>query len=327
MKAAEFAITAYELHKGYKGAVAGAGLNGLNLEVRRGSIYGLLGPNGAGKTTAIRILSTLLEFDKGEATVAGYNVKAQASQVRQNIGVVGQYAAVDEILTGYQNLFLFARLHHLTSRQARTRAEDLLERFGLKDAGSISASQYSGGMRRRLDLAASLLVSPSVLFVDEPTTGLDPLARLEVWNEIRSLAEAGTTVLLTTQYLEEADQLADTVSMLKEGRVIAEGSPEQLKSAYGSDRLEIILNNPEETRKTIHILEQAALTSLMINEAECRISATVTNLTGTLMKVAAVFMEAGVEPKDISIRRATLEEVLIQLTGSINSQHTSEANL
>src|SRR5579859_3969401 len=197
--------------------------------------------NGAGKTTAVKILSTLLELDAGQACVAGFDVMTQPQQVRERIGLVGQYAAVDEILTGRQNLVLFGQLNHLSRRQAHVRADALLEQFVLTNAANMPASTFSGGMRRRLDLAASLIVSPSVLFVDEPTTGLDPAGRREVWSAIRSLVATGTTVLLTTQYLEEADQLAHRISMLKEGRVIAEGTPDALKARLGGDWLDIIV--------------------------------------------------------------------------------------
>lgn len=211
------AITAQGVRKRYKGAKAGTGLNGFDLEVESGTICGLLGPNGAGKTTAVKILSTLLELDDGQASVAGFDVTTQARQVREHVGLVGQYAAVDEILTGRQNLVMFGQLNHLSRSLAQMRADALLEQFSLTDAAKMPVSTFSGGMRRRLDLAASLIVSPSVLFVDEPTTGLDPAGRREVWTALRSLVASGMTVLLTTQYLEEADQLAHRISMLKEG--------------------------------------------------------------------------------------------------------------
>lgn len=326
MNTAELDIAAYGVRKRYKGNAEGAGLNGLNLEVRRGTVRGLLGPNGAGKTTAIKILSTLLEMDAGEAAVAGFNVTTQARRVREKIGLVGQYAAVDEVLTGRQNLELFGRLNHLSGKDARKRADELLERFGLTDAGNTPADKYSGGMRRRLDLAASLIVSPSVLFVDEPTTGLDPLARKEVWEALRSLADAGTTVLLTTQYLEEADQLADRISMLKSGVIVAEGTPEQLKSAIGGDRLDIVLYNESDTDLAIPILRQIASGDLDVDKPDNRISAPVADRTGALMKVASALMEARIEPKDIALRRPTLDEVFIHLTGAAVLQPQEEAN-
>ena len=221
-------IIARGVSKQYAGKGRTLALSGFDLDVPSGAVCGLLGPNGAGKTTAVRILATLLEMDEGSASVAGCDVRTQPRQVRERIGLVGQHAAVDEILTGRQNLIMFGRLNHLSGSAARRRADELLERFALADTGSKPVSAYSGGMRRRLDLAASLIVSPAVLFVDEPTTGLDPIGRREVWAAIRALVDGGTTLLLTTQYLEEADQLADRIVMLKAGRVVAEGTPDEL---------------------------------------------------------------------------------------------------
>src|SRR5712691_2450418 len=265
MESRALAIAAHGVRKHYAGAKAGTGLNGFDLEVQSGTVCGLLGPNGAGKTTAVKILSTLLELDDGQACVAGFDVTTQARQVREHIGLVGQYAAVDEILTGRQNLVMFARLNHLSGHQAELRADALLEQFALTEAGKTPVSTFSGGMRRRLDLAASLIVSPSVLFVDEPTTGLDPAGRREVWTAIRSLVEAGTTVLLTTQYLEEADQLAHRISMLKEGRVIAEGTPDSLKSALGGDWLDIVLRPGVETATVAQIVKPVACGDIRID--------------------------------------------------------------
>lgn len=221
-------IQAEGLRKRYGAAYA---LDGFDLSVPAGTLHGLLGPNGAGKTTAVRVLSTLLRHDDGVARVAGFDVATEPAKVRAAIGVVGQQTAVDELLSGRQNLVLFGRLHHLGRREATRRADDLLARFDLADTGSKPVSAYSGGMRRRLDLAASLLAAPRVLFLDEPTTGLDPRSRIEVWRAVRSLVADGTTVLLTTQYLEEADRLADRISLVEHGRVIAEGSPVELKGS------------------------------------------------------------------------------------------------
>jgi ABC-2 type transport system ATP-binding protein len=212
-----------------------AALDGLDLTVPQGTVHGLLGPNGAGKTTAVRVLATLLKPDSGHAEVAGFDVYRQAAEVRARIGLAGQNAAVDEILSGRQNLVMFGRLYHLPVSAARRRADELLGQFGLDEVGAKPVRQYSGGMRRRLDLAASFIVAPHVLFLDEPTTGLDPHGRNEVWQMIRALAAAGTTVLLTTQYLDEADKLAETISVITAGRVIAEGTPDELKSLAGGD--------------------------------------------------------------------------------------------
>jgi ABC-2 type transport system ATP-binding protein len=315
MKGPEIAIVAQGVYKHYAGGTKGAGLNGFDLEVHSGSVCGLLGPNGAGKTTAVKVLSTLLELNSGQAHVAGYDVMTQARQVRERIGLVGQYTAVDEILTGRQNLVMFGQLYHLTRREAQRRADELLEQFALADAAKTPAGKYSGGMRRRLDLAASLIVAPEVLFVDEPTTGLDPAGRREVWTAIRSLVASGTTVLLTTQYLEEADQLANRISMLKEGRVIAEGTPDQLKSALGGDWLDIILSQDAEVSAVVQIVQRVASGDIHIDTETNRISVPVADRTRALVGVATALSEARIEPQDILLRRPTLDEVFLHLTG------------
>lgn len=323
-RTAEFAIAAHGVHKHYAGRTDGAGLNDFNLEVRPGSVCGLLGPNGAGKTTAIRILSTLLELDKGKASVAGFDVTTQARQVRENIGLVGQYAAVDEILTGRQNLVMFGQLYHLARQHAQKRADELLEQFALTAAADTPVGKYSGGMRRRLDLALSLIVSPSVLFVDEPTAGLDPTGRREVWSAMRSLVATGATVLLTTQYLEEADQLANRISMLKAGRVIAEGTPDELKATLGGDWLDIVLGPADDREAVTQIVQQVASGDIRINPEANRISVPVAHRTKALVFVATALSEAHIEPEDISLRRPTLDEVFIHLTGSANAEPTLE---
>ncbi|PKO13463.1 MAG: daunorubicin/doxorubicin resistance ABC transporter ATP-binding protein DrrA [Chloroflexi bacterium HGW-Chloroflexi-10] len=324
VKSMEYAIFAQEVIKHYRGRDKNAGLNGFNLAVRPASIFGLLGPNGAGKTTAIRILSTLLRPDSGKATVAGFDVVKQARQVRQNIGLVGQYAAVDEILTGQQNLVMFGRLNHLSAKHAQQRADELLGQFGLTDAAKISAAKYSGGMRRRLDLAASLIVSPAILFVDEPTTGLDPAGRQQVWSVIRSLAASGTTILLTTQYLEEADQLSDRISILQAGRVIAEGSPDQLKSTLGGDWIDISLGAGVNPDSVIEIVRPFASDDIRIDPQLNRVSIPVTNHTQSLVKVAGAISLANIELTDIVLRRPTLDEVFIHLTGSSETGQLAE---
>lgn len=309
------AITAQGVIKHYKGGTAEAGLNGFELEVQAGSVCGLLGPNGAGKTTAVKILTTLLRMDAGQATVAGYDVATQSRQVRETIGLVGQYAAIDEILSGRQNLVMFGRLYHLSRSQAQLRADALLAQFGLTEAADLSVSKYSGGMRRRLDLAVSLIVSPSVLFVDEPTTGLDPVGRREVWTAIRSLVANGTTVLLTTQYLEEADQLTDRISMLKAGRVIAEGTPDELKSAFGADWLDLVLTPDSDPQPVMQLVEPIACGEIHWEAESSRLSVPVADRTSALVRVATGLAAAGIEPQDISLRRPTLDEVFINLTG------------
>jgi ABC-2 type transport system ATP-binding protein len=314
VKETDSVIVAQGVRKHYPGASEEAGLNGFDLHVPAGSVCGLLGPNGAGKTTAIRILSTLLSLDAGRAHVAGFDVTTQPRQVRERIGLVGQYAAVDEILTGWQNLVLFGQLHHLSAAAAKQRAAELLERFALVEASKNPVSTYSGGMRRRLDLAASLIVTPTVLFVDEPTTGLDPSARQEVWAAIRDLVGSGTTVLLTTQYLEEADQLADRISMLKAGRVIAEGTPNDLKSAMGRDWLDIVLANAADAQVTIPIAGRVASGEIHTDEPAHRISVPVAERTKALIQVVSALHDAGIEPQDITLRRPTLDEVFLHLT-------------
>ncbi|GAA0572689.1 ATP-binding cassette domain-containing protein [Kribbella sandramycini] len=307
-------IEAADVRKNYRGGTEGAGLNGFDLTVTAGTVTGLLGPNGAGKTTAVRILSTLLEMDSGQASVAGYDVRRQGAEVRRRIGLVGQYAAIDEVLTGRQNLTMFGRLNHLAHAKAAKRADELLEQFDLVAAAGQAVGKYSGGMRRRLDLAASLIVAPDVLFVDEPTTGLDPAARLEVWAAVRQLVSNGTTVLLTTQYLEEADQLADRISMLKDGKVVAEGTPDQLKTQLGSDWLDLVLTDPAELEVVRRLAEPLADGELKIEGQ--RLSVPVKDRTRALVVMANSLHEANIEPEDITLRRPTLDEVFLHLTGS-----------
>jgi ABC-2 type transport system ATP-binding protein len=310
----ERVIVANEVRKNYAGGADGAGLNGFDLEVAAGTVVGLLGPNGAGKTTAVRILSTLLEMDSGEAAIAGYDVRRQGREVRRRIGLVGQYAAVDEILTGRQNLTMFGRLNHLSHAAAVRRADELLERFSLAAAAGQPAAKYSGGMRRRLDLAASLIVAPAVLFVDEPTTGLDPAGRLEVWSAIRDLVEGGTTVLLTTQYLEEADRLADRISMLRAGKVVAEGTPDELKAELGSDWLDLVLTDPADVPRVLALVDRLADGEVHVEDL--RVSIPVRDRTRALVEVANSLHEAKIEPEDITLRRPTLDEVFLHLTAA-----------
>lgn len=307
------AIVAQEVRKHYAKGAAGAGLNGFNVQVRAGHVCGLLGPNGAGKTTAVRVLTTLLRLDSGSAQVAGYDVATQPRQVREHIGLVGQYAAVDEVLTGKQNLELFGRLHHLGAA-ARRRALELLEQFDLAAAANLPVGTYSGGMRRRLDLAASLIVTPRVLFVDEPTTGLDPAGRQEVWQAIRALVRQGTTVLLTTQYLEEADQLADQIVLLQAGAVVAEGTPEALKQKMGVDRLELRLHRAADIDASLAIARQVALGEVGMDEAALTLRIPVAAGTRSLLEVAARLGERGIEPADLQLRRPSLDDVFLHIT-------------
>lgn len=246
----EVAIRALDLGKSFGPHTA---LDGFSLDVGAGTVCGLLGPNGAGKTTAVRILTTLTRPDSGQAQVAGFDVVRDPRQVRYRIGLVGQNASLDEILSGCENLVMFGRLLRLSAAAARRRAEELLEQFDLAAAANQPVADYSGGMRRRLDLAASLLLSPPVLFLDEPTTGLDPRARIDVWSSIRSLVGSGTTVLLTTQYLEEADQLCDQIAVIDAGQVVAHGTPDELKAKVGPDRVETITRKPSLDEVFLHL--------------------------------------------------------------------------
>jgi ABC-2 type transport system ATP-binding protein len=306
------AIEAAGLRKRYRAAEA---LAGLDLTVPAGSVYGLLGPNGAGKTTAVRILATLLQFDGGTARVAGYDVARQPERVRERIALTGQYAAVDEILSGRQNLVMFGRLHHLGARAARRRADELLAQFGLTEAAGRSAATYSGGMRRRLDLAASLIRRPEVLFLDEPTTGLDPRSRNQVWDAVRSLVAGGTTVLLTTQYLEEADQLADRLSVIDAGRAVAEGTPDQLKSKIGGDRIEVVVRDAGELAAAAAIVERVCAVPPDRDPDTRRLSAPVSDPVAALTTVVRALHDAGIAAEDIGLRRPTLDEAFLSLTG------------
>jgi ABC-2 type transport system ATP-binding protein len=307
-----FAVVAEGLQKCYGETRA---LDGLDLTVPEGSVCGLLGPNGAGKTTAVRILSTLLRPDGGRAEVAGFDVVRRAAEVRYRIGLAGQQAAVDEVLTGRQNLAMFGRLYHLDPRAARRRADELLEQFGLAEASGKQAKHYSGGMRRRLDLAASFILAPRVLFLDEPTTGLDPRGRNEVWEAVRSLVVGGTTVLLTTQYLDEADQLADRIVVIDAGRAIAEGAPEQLKSGIGGDRISVVVRGTEELTAAAGIVGRVCDADPEVDRDDRRVSAPVGDRVTALMEVVRALDEAGIVAEDIALRRPTLDEVFLRLTG------------
>ncbi|WP_435107268.1 ATP-binding cassette domain-containing protein [Nocardiopsis synnemataformans] len=306
------AITARGLGKRYGNSWA---LRGFDLAVPAGSVCGLLGPNGAGKTTAVRVLATLLRADEGTARVAGYDVASQGDAVRRSIGLVGQNAAVDEVLSGRQNLEMFGRLYHLGARRAAARADELLERFRLADTGRKPVSAYSGGMRRRLDLAASMILSPPVLFLDEPTVGLDPRGRNEVWNAVRALVAGDTTVLLTTQYLEEADQLADRISVVDSGRVVAEGTPEELKSRLGGDRLDVVLHEAAALDGAAALIGRVTGERPEIEADARRIGVGVRNRVAALTEVVRALEEEGIAVEDVALRRPTLDEVFLHLTG------------
>lgn len=287
-------------------------LKGIDLRIERGTMLALLGPNGAGKTTTVRILSTLLSFDSGTATVEGYDVVEDAAQVRGMIGLTGQSAAVDELLTGRENLIMMGRLYRLTSGSAKARAQELLEEFDLVKAADRPAKTYSGGMRRRLDLAVSLIAVPPVIFLDEPTTGLDPRSRLAMWDIIKKLIAGGTTILLTTQYLEEADQLADRIVVIDDGRVIAEGTPSELKSKVGNDRLEVTLKDESALAQA-----KKALGSTVIDTNDKEFSATVIiKDTDTDVRQALdTLAKAEIRVLSMTIHKPTLDDAFLSLTG------------
>ncbi|MGY1741791.1 MULTISPECIES: ATP-binding cassette domain-containing protein [unclassified Blastococcus] len=290
-------------------------LAGVDLVVPEGSVLGLLGPNGAGKTTVVRILTTLLEPDEGRAEVVGLDVVRDAARVRAAIGLTGQYAAVDEYLTGYENLEMVGRLYRLGRREARARAAELLERFDLVAAGSRPAKTYSGGMRRRLDIAASLIARPRVLFLDEPTTGLDPRSRLGMWEFIADLADGGTTILLTTQYLEEADRLADSMVVIDRGRVIARGTGDELKAQVGGQRLELTVARAEDLAGVRDRLRPLAAGEAQVDEQTRRVSVPVSGGTDALAEALRRLEGSGVEVLDIGLRRPDLDDVFLTLTG------------
>jgi ABC-2 type transport system ATP-binding protein len=306
------AILAEGLKKSYGKTQA---LVGLDLAAEEGSVLGLLGPNGAGKTTAVRILTTLLKPDAGRAEVMGLDVVKDANALRARIGLAGQYAAVDEYLTGYENLKMFGRLYHLSGSLAKQRADELLERFDLVDAAGRIVKTYSGGMRRRLDLAASLIVSPPVLFLDEPTTGLDPRGRLAMWEIISVLVSDGTTVLLTTQYLEEADQLAHQIAVVDRGRIIARGTSDELKAQIGGERIEVTVAQGGDLAAAARALRPYSSGEIQIEEELRHLLVPVTHGAQILTAVVRDLDAAQVPLDDLALRKPTLDDVFLTLTG------------
>jgi ABC-2 type transport system ATP-binding protein len=317
------AILAEGLQKNYGKTRA---LDGIDLRVERGTVLGLLGPNGAGKTTAVRILTTLLKPDAGRAEVAGLDVVRQADELRSRIGLTGQYAAVDEYLTGRENLEMVGRLYHLPKKVARSRADELLERFDLVGAASRLVKTYSGGMRRRLDLAASLVLTPPILFLDEPTTGLDPRSRIAMWDIIGELVSGGTTLLLTTQYLDEADRLADRIAVVDAGRVIAEGTSGELKARVGGERLELTLARGEGLDDAAGVLERYAHGDggVRIEAERGYVGATVAGGPGLLAAVVRDLDAAGVQADELGLHRPTLDDVFLTLTGHAAESESAE---
>lgn len=309
MSKSRYAIVAKKLVKAYGDTEV---LKGIDLEVERGTMVALLGPNGAGKTTTVRILSTLLAYDSGEAVVEGFNVVDEADKVRSVIGLTGQSAAVDELLTGRENLVMMGRLYRLTPKSAQERAQELLEEFDLVSAAERPAKTYSGGMRRRLDLAVSLIATPPVIFLDEPTTGLDPRSRLAMWEIIKKLMAKGTTILLTTQYLEEADQLADRIIVIDNGKVIAEGTPSALKSKVGKDRLEVIFKDAKSLNVGVKTLGASVIET---NEKEYSATIVIKDTNTDVRHTLDLLSSKNITISSLEIHKPTLDDVFLSLTG------------
>jgi ABC-2 type transport system ATP-binding protein len=313
-----YAIEAKDLRKSYgKNDV----LKGVNLQVERGTMLALLGPNGAGKTTTVRILSTLLKADGGVVTIEGFDVNKQADDVRSVIGLTGQSAAVDELLTGHENLVMMGRLYHLPKAVALGRAKELLEQFDLVAAASRPVKTYSGGMRRRLDLAVSLIATPPIIFLDEPTTGLDPRSRLAMWDIIGQLKKAGATILLTTQYLEEADQLADKIAVIDGGTVIAEGTADELKNRVGKERLELVIANAKDFKAALKVMDGDAPHH---DEARRSLSVAIDGGARHVKKVLDAMEQANIEVESLSLHKPTLDDVFLSLTGKQATQETDD---
>jgi ABC-2 type transport system ATP-binding protein len=317
------ALEASGLEKAFGGTKA---LDGVDFEVPRGSILGMLGPNGAGKTTMVRVLATLLRPDRGSARVAGHDVVTEAAQVRKHIGLTGQYAALDESLTGRANLVMIGRLGRLPVKAAKTRADELLRQFSLTDAADRGVKTYSGGMRRRLDLAASLVTRPQILFLDEPTTGLDLSSRMVTWDAVRALANDGTTVLLTSQYLDEADHLADQIVVIDHGQVIADGTPAQLKAKVGGERVKLTVAEQSDTARAADVLAKHATDSPQCDPVTREVEAPVTAAARRMPEIVRDLDAAGVLLDDLAIRHPSLDDVFLTLTGRKSEQTPQEGD-
>ena len=318
-------VIAEDLVKTYRNGAVRA-LDHLSLDVEEGTVLSVLGPNGAGKTTCVRILATLLKPDSGHAIVGGIDVIKHPEKVREVIGLSGQYAAVDEILTGWDNLVMFGQLYHLGKKASIARAEELLERFSLTDSAKRPIKTYSGGMRRRLDLAASLIVKPKVLFLDEPTTGLDPRGRQEMWSVIEELVKGGVTLLLTTQYLEEADQLADEIAVIDHGKVIARGTSDALKREVGGERLEVVVES-QNIAKTMEVVATVSGNKATLDEGLRMISAPVSTGATALIETLRSLDAAGIHPLDVGLKRPSLDDVFLSLTGHAAEEKIEEVEV
>ena len=318
------AIQARGLVKKYGDVTA---LDGVDLTVPTGSVLGLLGPNGAGKTTIVRILTTLLQPDAGTAEVAGINVLDNPREVRRNLGLSGQYAAVDEYLTGFENLDMIGRLYHLGRNKSRERARELLGRFNLEDAADRPAKTYSGGMRRRLDLAGALVAAPPVLFLDEPTTGLDPRSRTEMWAVLQELVSGGTTLLLTTQYLEEADLLADDIVVIDHGKVIAQGTADQLKAQVGGERVEVTVSDGADLERVAKLLTPLGVSEPVLSEGQKSLLMPVTGGVAVLRQALQLLEDEAITVDDAGLRRPTLDDVFLTLTGRPVEDETTDTEV
>lgn len=314
----KYSIEVTNIHKSFGDLHA---LAGVSLRVKEGQIYGLLGPNGAGKTTLIRVMTTLLRPEEGRVTIGGIDALKYADGVRPIIGLAGQNAAVDDFLTGKETLHMIGSLYHLPKSVVRTRTDEILEQMSLTDAANRTLKTYSGGMRRRLDLGASLVGKPQILFLDEPTTGLDPRTRLELWDAIRDLARQGTTIMLTTQYLEEADELADNIGVIDNGKMIAEGTSDQLKTKMGDDIVEFVLDSSDQKEIIVKIISPLTSKKLTYNDETNTVYAPVSSGAEDLFKIVKALDQAKIQPTELSLHRPSLDEVFLSLTGK-KSQST-----